>query len=51
MQFEKDHMVEMRSQTNLLEEQTGIMRSILKIKEEKWQYKKKNIFLIVWIII
>lgn len=29
MQFERDHLVEMRRQTNFLEEQTQIMRSML----------------------
>lgn len=40
LRFEREHMEEMRRQTNLLEQQTEIMRSIMKIKEEKWEFQK-----------
>lgn len=36
MRFEQDHMIEMRRQTCLLEQQTNIMQAMLKLKEEKW---------------
>lgn len=40
LRFEKEHMEEMRRQTQLLEQQNGILQSILEFKKEKWEYEK-----------